>query len=36
VRVPGTHIVDAILQGSQPDDLTFAKLCRHIPLTWRN
>jgi site-specific DNA recombinase len=27
-------IVEAILQGNQPDDLTFAKLSRQIPLSW--
>jgi site-specific DNA recombinase len=27
-------IVEAILQGRQPDDLTFAKLCTKIPLSW--
>jgi hypothetical protein len=27
-------IVDAILQGRQPDDLTFGKLCKHVPLSW--
>ena len=27
-------IVDAILQGRQPDDLTFARLTREIPLSW--
>ena len=27
-------IVDSILQGRQPDDLTFAKLCKEIPLSW--
>jgi site-specific DNA recombinase len=27
-------IVESILQGRQPDDLTFAKLCTDIPLSW--
>jgi hypothetical protein len=27
-------IVEAILQGRQPDDLTFGKLCKHVPLSW--
>jgi site-specific DNA recombinase len=27
-------IVEAILQGRQPLDLNFAKLCKHIPLSW--
>ena len=27
-------IVESILQGNQPDDLTFAKLSRQIPLSW--
>jgi site-specific DNA recombinase len=27
-------IVEAILQGSQPRDLTFKKLCVSIPLSW--
>lgn len=27
-------IVDSILQGRQPDDLTFARLSREIPLSW--
>jgi len=27
-------IVDSILQGRQPDDLTFGKLSREIPLSW--
>jgi hypothetical protein len=27
-------IVESILQGHQPDDLTFARLCREIPLSW--
>jgi site-specific DNA recombinase len=27
-------IVEAILDGRQPRDLTFQKLCRNIPLSW--
>jgi len=27
-------IVEAILQGRQPHDLNFEKLCKHIPLSW--
>ena len=27
-------ITESILQGSQPDDLTFASLCTKIPLSW--
>ena len=27
-------IVESILQGRQPDDLTFARLCTEIPLSW--
>ena len=27
-------IVESILQGRQPDDLTFARLCTDIPLSW--
>jgi site-specific DNA recombinase len=27
-------IVEAILQGHQPLDLNFDKLCKHIPLSW--
>ncbi|MGA2859509.1 MAG: hypothetical protein ABSE40_21790 [Candidatus Sulfotelmatobacter sp.] len=27
-------IIESILQGRQPDDLTFAKLCTGIPLSW--
>jgi hypothetical protein len=27
-------IVEAILKGRQPVDLTFEKLCKHIPLSW--
>ena len=27
-------IIEAILEGRQPDDLTFAKLCRNIPFSW--
>jgi site-specific DNA recombinase len=27
-------IVESILQGHQPDDLTFASLCKKIPLSW--
>jgi hypothetical protein len=27
-------IIEAILNGSQPPDLTFAKLTRHVPLNW--
>jgi site-specific DNA recombinase len=27
-------IVESILHGRQPDDLTFAKLCTNIPLSW--
>jgi hypothetical protein len=27
-------IVEAILKGRQPLDLTFEKLCKHIPLRW--
>jgi site-specific DNA recombinase len=28
------EIVEAILEGRQPQFLTFEKLCRHIPLSW--
>jgi hypothetical protein len=28
------EIVEAILEGRQPRDLTFAKLSEHIPLSW--
>ncbi len=28
------EIVEAILEGRQPHDLTFAKLSQHIPLSW--
>jgi site-specific DNA recombinase len=27
-------IVESILEGRQPRDLTFKKLCTHIPLSW--
>jgi DNA invertase Pin-like site-specific DNA recombinase len=27
-------IVEAILEGRQPGDLNFEKLCKHIPLSW--
>ncbi len=27
-------IVEAILEGRQPDDLTFARLCEKIPVSW--
>jgi site-specific DNA recombinase len=27
-------IIESILDGRQPPDLTFRKLCRHIPLSW--
>ena len=27
-------IIDSILEGNQPHDLTFEKLCRHVPLSW--
>lgn len=27
-------IIEAILEGRQPRDLTFAKLCQHVPLSW--
>ena len=27
-------IVEAILEGRQPRDLSFKKLCAHIPLSW--
>jgi len=27
-------IVESILEGRQPDDLTFARLCTNIPLSW--
>lgn len=27
-------IVEAILEGRQPRDLNFEKLCKHIPLSW--
>jgi site-specific DNA recombinase len=27
-------IAEAILEGSQPQDLTLAKLCQHLPLAW--
>jgi len=27
-------IVESILEGRQPDDLTFARLCTDIPLSW--
>ena len=27
-------IIESILDGSQPQDLNFKKLCRHIPLSW--
>jgi site-specific DNA recombinase len=27
-------IVEAILEGRQPRDLTFKKLCSNIPLSW--
>jgi site-specific DNA recombinase len=27
-------IVESILEGRQPQDLTFKKLCRHIPSSW--
>jgi site-specific DNA recombinase len=27
-------IIDAILEGNQPYDLTFEKLCEHIPWSW--
>jgi site-specific DNA recombinase len=27
-------IIESILEGRQPHDLTFEKLCRHVPLSW--
>jgi site-specific DNA recombinase len=27
-------IVESILEGWQPHDLNFGKLCKHVPLTW--
>jgi site-specific DNA recombinase len=27
-------ITEAILEGSQPQDLTLAKLCQHLPFAW--
>jgi site-specific DNA recombinase len=27
-------IIESILDGRQPYDLTFAKLCQHVPLSW--
>jgi hypothetical protein len=27
-------ITEAILEGAQPQDLTLAKLCQHLPLVW--
>jgi hypothetical protein len=27
-------IIESILEGRQPQDLNFKKLCRHIPLSW--
>jgi len=27
-------IVESILEGRQPDDLTFARLCTNVPLSW--
>lgn len=27
-------IIESILEGRQPDDLNFEKLCRHVPLSW--
>jgi hypothetical protein len=27
-------IIEAILEGRQPADLTFEKLCKHVPLSW--
>jgi hypothetical protein len=27
-------IIESILEGRQPQDLNFEKLCRHIPLSW--
>ena len=27
-------IVESILDGRQPQDLNFAKLCQHVPLSW--
>ena len=27
-------IVESILEGRQPHDLNFEKLCKHVPLSW--
>ena len=30
----GLASIEAILEGRQPRDLNFEKLCKHIPLSW--